>query len=92
MASIDSATLTVALADAQQIATATFDGWTDPPYLAVSSGDEGAGAYVAIAHGEADALDIQGQLTARGWRTSVGSRIDATNTLPAYNAAVWVRA
>ena len=91
MASIDPATLTVALKDAQQIATASFDGWTDPPYIAASAGDEGAGAYVAIAHGEADALDIQGQLAGRGWRQVVGTQIAATDTLAAYAGASWVR-
>ena len=91
MASIDPTTLTAALKDAQQISTASFDGWTDPPYIVASAGVEGAGAYVAIAHGEADALDIQGQLAGRRWRIVAGSQVAATQTLAAYVSASWVR-
>ena len=99
MASIPTADLDAALAEALQISTATFDGWTDQPYIAASAGAEGAGAHVAIVHGEQDALDIQGQLAARGWRINGGARVgprpDPANPgtdLPGYAAGNWHRA
>lgn len=70
MASIDPATLTAALRDAQQVSTAHITGGTDAPLIVPSGGAVGAGAHVAIMVGDADAVDVYGQLASHGWRVT----------------------
>ena len=68
MASIPPAILTPALTAAMQVSTAHIDGGTADPLIVPSDGEVGAGAHVAIMVGDADAVDVYGQLASHGWR------------------------
>ena len=79
---IDPATLTAATANAMHIGTATFDDFTGTPEI-----HAGGSAYVAIAHKPDDALALNGQLAASGWRLTSTLR----NETAGFSSGVWTR-
>ena len=79
---IDPATLRDALVNAMHVNSVNYDDHTGPPNIYA-----GGSAFVAVVHAPADALAMNGQLAALGWRLTSTLR----NEAEAFSAGVWTR-